>query len=106
MGEIFKNPGLANTLEAVAENGKDGFYKGWVADAIVDLITEHDGVLSHKDLEEHTSTFVHPINIEYKGAISLLLLLFFFVFLVIYYFTDFFIAGFDWSHSVINFIAD
>ena len=67
MGEIFKNPNLAKVFEAVAAEGKDGFYKGWVADAIVDLAEEHGGVLSHKDLEDHTSTFVEPISIEYKG---------------------------------------
>ena len=69
MGEVFKNPGLANVLEAVAKDGKDGFYKGWVADAIVDIMNKHGGVLNHTDLEEHTSTLVDPICIEYKGII-------------------------------------
>jgi len=67
MGEVFKNPGLANTFETVAKNGKDGFYKGWVANAIVDLIAEHGGVLNHKDLQKHCSSFVDPICVEYKG---------------------------------------
>uniref|UniRef100_H2Z5T6 Gamma-glutamyltransferase n=1 Tax=Ciona savignyi TaxID=51511 RepID=H2Z5T6_CIOSA len=67
MGEVFRNPGLADVLESVAKHGKDGFYKGWVADAIVAAIESMGGVLSHEDLAHHTSTFEEPISIDYKG---------------------------------------
>lgn len=67
MGEVFRNPGLANVFEEVATKGKDGFYKGWVAQSIVDVLQKHDGVMTCKDLEEHTSTLVEPISIDYKG---------------------------------------
>ncbi|CAK8675222.1 glutathione hydrolase-like YwrD proenzyme [Clavelina lepadiformis] len=67
MGEVFKNPGLANVLQSIADKGKDGFYKGWVAKSIVDIIKHHGGILDHEDLEEHFTDFVEPISVEYKG---------------------------------------
>ena len=72
MGEVFKNPGLANVFRSVATNGKDGFYKGWVAEAIVKVLKQHDGAMSLNDLKMHTSTLVEPICIEYKGMLCYL----------------------------------
>ncbi|XP_078489733.1 glutathione hydrolase-like YwrD proenzyme [Ciona intestinalis] len=66
-GEVFRNPGLANVFESVVNHGKDGFYKGWVADEIVDVVQNMGGVLTHQDLINHESTFVEPISIDYKG---------------------------------------
>lgn len=57
-GEVFFNKGLAKTLKAIGEHGKDGFYKGFVADAIIDAVKKHNGVLNYKDLDNHTSTFI------------------------------------------------
>ena len=91
MGEIFKNPGLAKTLEAVAAKGKKGFYRGWVADALVDVIKEHGGILNHEDLKNHTSTFVEPINVEYKGGNE------FYVFKALSWFLSFFQFLVDWT---------
>jgi len=47
-GEIFKNPALAQTLRRVAQDGKDGFYRGPIADAIVGAIKSRGGLM---DLE-------------------------------------------------------
>lgn len=57
-GEVFINEGLAKTLQAISDHGKDGFYKGFVADSIVKTVKERNGLLTHEDLESHESTFI------------------------------------------------
>lgn len=66
-GQIFKNPNLARVFRTLAAEGKDGYYQGWIADSIVSLMEELDGVLTHSDLRSHTSTFVNPITTNYRG---------------------------------------
>ncbi len=66
-GEVFKNPYLANTLELVASEGRDVFYKGEIAEKIVTYVREQGGFLSMKDFEDHTSEWVEPISTSYRG---------------------------------------
>ncbi len=66
-GEIFKNPYLANTLRLIAEKGRDVFYKGEIAQKIVDYMREQGGFLSMKDMQDHTSEWVEPISTNYRG---------------------------------------
>ncbi|KYQ89917.1 hypothetical protein DLAC_08484 [Tieghemostelium lacteum] len=66
-GEVFKNVNLANTFRLLGENGKDGFYKGFVAEAIVEVLKELGGVMTMDDLARHYSTFDEPISINYRG---------------------------------------
>lgn len=66
-GEIFKNSYLANTLELVAEKGRDVFYKGEIAQKIVDYMQEQGGFLTMKDFEDHHSEWVEPISTNYRG---------------------------------------
>ena len=66
-GEIFKNPGLANTLEKIANEGQDAFYKGEIAKTIADYIKEQGGFLSTKDLADHTADWVEPVSTNYRG---------------------------------------
>ncbi|MFW5773577.1 MAG: gamma-glutamyltransferase [Tangfeifania sp.] len=66
-GEVFKNPFLANTLELLAENGRDIFYRGEIAEKIVDYVQEEGGFLSMRDFTEHTSEWVEPISTNYRG---------------------------------------
>ena len=66
-GEIFKNPGLANTYEILAKKGRDGFYRGDVAKTMVKYIEEQGGFLSMKDLKDHTSEWVEPVSTNYRG---------------------------------------
>ena len=68
-GELFKRPGLAKVLKEVVAKGKDGFYTGWVAQAIVDEIKEHGGVMEMDDLREHSSLFPDAICTEYMDKI-------------------------------------
>ncbi|MCY1722282.1 gamma-glutamyltransferase [Prolixibacteraceae bacterium Z1-6] len=66
-GEVFKNPYLANTFKLIAEQGRDVFYKGEIAEKIVAYIQEQGGFLSMKDFEDHTSEWVEPISTNYRG---------------------------------------
>ncbi|KAI9461806.1 gamma-glutamyltranspeptidase [Boletus coccyginus] len=69
-GQIMKFPNLANTFRALAEHGKDGFYKGRVANAIVDLIKSKGGVMELGDLIAHKTSFVEPIKYTYGGEVT------------------------------------
>ncbi len=65
-GELFRNPGLARTLTAVAGGGKQAFYEGEIAGAIAAVIAEAGGCLDEADLAQHTSTWVKPISTPYR----------------------------------------
>lgn len=63
-GDVFKNPLLANTFRSLAENGKEGFYDGPVAAAIIEISQQLGGYLSLDDLKNHESTITEPISIR------------------------------------------
>jgi gamma-glutamyltranspeptidase/glutathione hydrolase len=67
-GEIVRLPGLARTFRQVAEGGADAFYRGPVADAIVQAVQELGGAMTHEDLANHTSTWELPISLRYRGV--------------------------------------
>ena len=66
-GDVFRNPGLANTYKILSEKGRDGFYKGEVAKTIVEYMKEQGGFLSMKDFRDHTSEWVEPVSTNYRG---------------------------------------
>jgi gamma-glutamyltranspeptidase/glutathione hydrolase len=67
MGDIFRNPGYARTLTRIAERGRDGYYKGPVADAIVAVLKDGGGTMTHADLAEFQPEWVTPIQTAYRG---------------------------------------
>ncbi|PPQ67080.1 hypothetical protein CVT25_005681 [Psilocybe cyanescens] len=69
-GQIIKLPNLARTFKEVVAHGKDGFYKGRVAEAIVDLIQSKGGLMELEDLASHTSAFVEPIKYTYANEVT------------------------------------
>src|ERR1700746_3389921 len=66
-GDIFKNPSLANTLRLIGEKGRDAFYKGEIADKIDAFMRANGGFLRKADFEKHTSTWVEPVSVNYRG---------------------------------------
>ena len=66
-GEIFKNPELAATLEMIASKGRDGFYKGSVADKIAQHMKAVNGFLTAEDLARHHGEWVTPVSTNYRG---------------------------------------
>ena len=66
-GEVFKNPALANSLEAIAKGGRDVFYKGAIAKAIAGEMEKRHGLITAKDLADHTSDWLEPLSTTYRG---------------------------------------
>jgi len=66
-GDIFKNPALARTLRLIGERGRDGFYKGEVADKIDAFMRANGGFLRKTDFEKHNSTWVELVSANYRG---------------------------------------
>ena len=66
-GEIFKNPDLAGTLRLIAEKGRDGYYRGKTAEAIVQISREQGGTMTLSDLSEFTPEWTTPIKTTYRG---------------------------------------
>ena len=66
-GEVFVNKDLANTYELIAKKGRDAFYKGSIAKTIDSYMKKHGGFLSYEDLASHTSNWVTPVSINYRG---------------------------------------
>jgi len=66
-GEIFKNPYLADTYEALAREGRDVFYKGRIADRIGRFMKREGGFLTRDDLAAHASEWVEPVSTNYRG---------------------------------------
>jgi len=67
MGEIFKNPELAHTLQLLVKGGRDAFYKGPIADAIEKTVHAEGGFLSRSDLAAHHGQWEDPVSINYRG---------------------------------------
>lgn len=66
-GEIFRNPQLANTLDKIAKGGRDAFYKGDIARAIDAFMKKNGGFLSYRDMSEHSSEWLEPVSVNYRG---------------------------------------
>ena len=67
IGETWRNPNLAATLEKIAEGGRDAFYKGEIARTIDAYFQEHDGFLRYEDLAAHAGNWVEPVSTNYRG---------------------------------------
>ncbi|MBP7148194.1 MAG: gamma-glutamyltransferase [Acidobacteria bacterium] len=67
-GEIFRNPALARTLEAIAAGGRTAFYDGPIAEAIVAFSRKVGGFFAIEDFRGHRSEWVEPIASEYRGV--------------------------------------
>jgi gamma-glutamyltranspeptidase/glutathione hydrolase len=66
-GDIFVQKNLARTLRTLAKGGRDAYYRGEIARAIVDYCQKNGGYLTMEDFAEHKSTWVEPISTTYRG---------------------------------------
>ena len=67
VGEVFRNPRLAATYEAIAQGGRDAFYKGDIARRIVAFSEGNGGYFTMADFEDHSSVWVDPVGTSYRG---------------------------------------
>ena len=65
-GDLLVQPELAQTLTLIKDNGRDGFYKGEVADLIVAEMKKGEGIITHEDLESYESKWRKPVTGNYK----------------------------------------
>ncbi|MEQ8954934.1 MAG: gamma-glutamyltransferase family protein, partial [Gammaproteobacteria bacterium] len=64
---VIRNPGLADALRLLQREGRDAFYRGAIADAIVAKVQAGGGVMTHADLAEFQSEWIEPISTNYHG---------------------------------------
>lgn len=67
IGDMFANPDLAKALRLIADQGRDAFYRGEIAQAILKTSAEQNGTMQAPDLAEFSSEWVEPISIHYRG---------------------------------------
>ena len=72
-GSLLRNPALAVTLERIAKEGKDGFYRGPVAERLSAFLEAEGGYLRAPDLAAHTTTWVEPLRGDYADFTMLVL---------------------------------
>ena len=66
-GDIVYQKDLGKTLRTLAEKGRDAFYEGEIAKAMVAFSQSRGGLLTEADLKNHRSRIVDPIAVTYKG---------------------------------------
>jgi gamma-glutamyltranspeptidase/glutathione hydrolase len=67
IGDIVDNPDLARTLERIAADGADIFYRGEIAEQIDADMKAHGGLLSRRDLEAYETVRTEPLRGTYRG---------------------------------------
>ena len=66
-GELFKNPDLGNTFRLLAEQGRDAYYRGEIAEKIDTWMRENGGYLRLEDFNKHRSEWIDPVTVNYRG---------------------------------------
>ncbi|WP_293944268.1 MULTISPECIES: gamma-glutamyltransferase [unclassified Sphingobacterium] len=66
-GDLFIQIDLANTIERIANEGRDGFYKGKTADFLVAEMNKDKGIITHEDLTSYRALWRAPITSSYRG---------------------------------------
>lgn len=67
IGALLPNEDLARTMEALAEKGRDGFYRGPVAEKIVAAMEKNGGLLTLRDLADYRARIVEPVKMDFRG---------------------------------------
>ncbi|MFC1799057.1 gamma-glutamyltransferase [Thermodesulfobacteriota bacterium] len=66
-GQIFRNPDLARTYRKIVGQGIEAFYEGEICEDIVRYSERNNGLLKKKDFQDHRTTWVEPISLDYRG---------------------------------------
>jgi gamma-glutamyltranspeptidase / glutathione hydrolase len=66
-GSIFRNPDLARSLTRIADHGRDGYYRGPTAEAIVAVLNARGNPMTAQDLADFEVEWVQPISTSYRG---------------------------------------
>lgn len=66
-GEIIQNKNLARSLRIISKKGKEGFYKGEIAEKIVAAVQKDGGILTMEDLANYEVSFRKAVSGSYRG---------------------------------------
>lgn len=66
-GTLLTNPDLAKAMAALRDEGPGIFYKGWIADKIVEASHQGGGWLEKKDFEDYRAEIGEPLDLSYRG---------------------------------------
>ncbi|WP_431512100.1 gamma-glutamyltransferase [Variovorax sp. DAIF25] len=67
VGQKLVQKDLGKTLRAISQNGTDGFYKGWVGQAIVASSQAGKGIITQADLDQYKTRELAPVECDYRG---------------------------------------
>ena len=67
VGQKLVQKDLAKTLREISAEGADGFYKGWVADALVTSSQANKGIITQADLDKYRTRELAPVECDYRG---------------------------------------
>jgi gamma-glutamyltranspeptidase/glutathione hydrolase len=67
LGDVFKNPALGETLRQIAAKGRDGYYRGKLAESLVGFLQTQGGAHTLEDFAEFQPEWVEPISTSYRG---------------------------------------
>lgn len=66
-GDVITNPDLAKALQKIVDEGRDGFYTGEVAQALVNTLAKYGGVMTLEDLAGYEVMTHEPVTSTYRG---------------------------------------
>jgi gamma-glutamyltranspeptidase/glutathione hydrolase len=66
-GGLLRQPGLVAALEALAEEGPRSAYDGTLARALLALMDERGGLVTHEDLSAYEARWSDPVKVEFRG---------------------------------------
>ncbi|MGH9583371.1 MAG: gamma-glutamyltransferase [Bryobacteraceae bacterium] len=66
-GEVFRDPDLANSLQKIASQGRNGFYRGGLAAKLIQFSKEMGGTMTAQDLADFQPEWVKPLSTTYRG---------------------------------------
>ena len=67
VGDLFRNPAMGHAFRLIAGEGRDAYYKGEIAAAILKTSARLGGTMTAEDLASFSSEWVQPISIDYRG---------------------------------------
>ena len=67
MGDVWRQPDLAHTLELIRDQGRDGFYEGENAERLAEFMKENGGLITEQDLARYEAVEREPIRGTYRG---------------------------------------
>lgn len=64
--DTLRNKALANTLRKLTQNGKGAFYEGEIAEKLVVLISNNNGIITLEDFAQYEAKWRKPVTVHYK----------------------------------------